>query len=197
MRFATTIVTATAGVVLSAGLASAACEPGKPGFELTAEEASEVYTCLEASLLEGYQKGGKRWIPDEYVAEFRNWTKVSTAPAAPGFHSNRFLVTWVNETGAAAYSEYREDPEIPAGTLIAKESFSVDDDGIVQPGPLFFMEKVAEGTSPETMDWYYMLVGANGAPLGINVMAACNDCHVNTFGHQGGLGYPVEEARLK
>jgi len=123
----------------------------------------------------------------------------TTAPGrwrAPGFHDNRFLITWVNSVGAAEYMRYAEDPAIPAGTWIAKESFSVTDGGAVRPGPLFLMQKVAAGTSPETDDWYYMAVAANGSPMAVDVMSACSDCHQGAYGFQGGLGYPIEEARV-
>jgi hypothetical protein len=126
---------------------------------------------------------------------YRGWTPVSRVPAAPGFHGARFLLTWVNEVGDEAYLQYAEDPEIPVGTLIAKESFEVGDGRVVRR-PLFLMEKVAEETSPDTMGWYYMMVGADGAPQGIDPWANCNECHMGNFGHQGGLGYPVEEARI-
>ncbi len=178
------------------GSAHAACEAGKSGSDLTGDEAQAVYECLSEDMAAGYAKGNKRWIPADYVANYRSWTLASKFPAAPGFHGERFLITWVNETGAAEYIKYAEDPAIPAGTLIAKESFSVNDEGKATTGPLFLMEKVAAGTSPETDDWYYMMVDAKGRPQAVNVVAACSECHQGNFGHQGGLGYPVEEARL-
>ena len=181
---------------LAAMPAQAACDAGKSGDDLTGAEAEAVYSCLADDLLAGYAKGGKGYIPADRVADYRSWTRASSFPAAPGFHSGRFLVTWVNATGADAYMEYSDTPAIPAGTLLAKESFSVNETGAVTPGPLFFMEKVADGTSPETMDWYYYAVAANGRPMAVNVMQACNDCHVGNFGGQGGMGYPVEDARI-
>lgn len=186
---------ATAALILSGG-AAMACDPGKPGVDLTGEEAQAVYDCIAEELHAGYATGPKRWIPAEYVETYRDWVPASAFPAAPGFHDGRFLTTWVNEVGAEAYMQYAEDPEIPAGTLIAKESFRVTDDGLVEMGPLFLMEKVAAGVSPETDDWYYMMVAPNGTPQGVNVMTACSECHQGTFGWQGGLGYPVEEARI-
>lgn len=180
----------------SAYALDAACNPGKPGTELSGEEAQQVYECIAAGLDEGWQKGPKRWIPADRMANYRGWALASKFPAAPGFHGERFLITRVNGTGHAAYVEYSDTPSIPAGTLIAKESFRVGDDGKVRAGPLFFMEKVPEGTSPETMDWYYYAVAPNGTPMAVNVMQACNACHMDTFGFQGGMGYPVEEARL-
>lgn len=177
--------------------AAAACDPGKPGADLTGEEAMEVYECLLDDLYDGYQAGDKKWIDPSFVRDYRNWTLASSVPGAPGFHGGRFLMTYVSPPGDSAYLEYKEqDVEIPAGTVIAKESFQVTEDGKARKGPLFFMQKVEAGVSPETMDWYYMAVLPNGNPLAVDVMTACNECHVGTFGAQGGLGYPVPEARI-
>lgn len=181
----------------SGGAAAAECDPGKPGDALTGEEAQAVYECLSDAMHEGYASGPKRWIPEEYVTDYRGWAEASRFPAAPGFHGGRFLTTWVNATGAAEYTRYApERGPMPAGTLIAKESFSVTDAGAARPGPLFLMEKVAEGTSPETGDWYYMMVSPGGAPVAVNVVQACASCHQGNFGASDGLGYPVEDARL-
>lgn len=176
---------------------AAECGIGKAGGELTGEEALSIYDCLKDELQEGYQTGDKRWIPSEFVNDYPSWTAASTIPAAPGFHGGRFLVTYVNETGADAYLKYDSgEVNIPAGTVIAKESFTVTDSGKVEKGPLFIMEKVAAGTSEKTMDWYYMAVAPNGSPMAVNVFKACNECHVENFGHTGGLGFPAPEARV-
>jgi hypothetical protein len=105
-------------------------------------------------------------------------------------------MTWVNPVGAAEYLKYAENPSIPAGTVLAKESFSVTSSGKVKKGPLFLMEKGAAGSSPKTDDWFYSMVSAKGVPQGINVFTACSECHQGNFEAQGGLGYPVEEARV-
>lgn len=176
---------------------AAGCDPGKAGNTLTGAEAAEVYDCLKQSLYEGYQKGSKQWIPARTVKAYRDWTPVSTIPAAPGVHGGRFLFTYVNELGAAEYLKYASvDVNIPAGTLIAKESFSVTAKGKARKGPLFFMEKVARGTSPETNDWYYYAVAASGKPMAVDVVKACHACHA-AYAHQGNLGYPVPDARVR
>jgi len=178
--------------------AHAACDVQKPGYELTGDETEAVYDCLKTDLQAGYQKGPKRWIPEAFVKDYPDWTKASAFPAAPGFHGGRFLVTYVNSIGADEYLKYKpENVVVPAGTQIAKESFAIDDDGKVTKGPLFLMEKVAAGKSPETDDWYYMMVAPNGSPQAVNVITACSECHQGNFGEQGGLGYPVEDARIK
>lgn len=181
---------------VSAQSANAACDPGKAAADLTGDEVKAVYDCIAADLHKGYTTGDKAWIPAEFVNDYRGWTLASAFPAAPGFHGERFLVTWVNAAGAEEYLKYAEEPTIPAGTVIAKESFGVSAAGKVEKGPLFIMQKVEAGVSPKTDDWYYMMVAPNGAPQAVEVVSACSECHQGNFGHQGGLGYPVEEARI-
>ncbi len=187
-----------AAIAIPTGAGAAGCDPGKPGNELTFEEAQAVYDCIADSLHAGYMQGDKHWIPPEFVADYRGWTPVNTMPANPGFHGGRFLLTWVSEPGAEEYLKYKEeDVNIPSGTVIAKESFSVTDAGKVEKGPLFIMQKVEAGISPETDDWYYMMVAPNGAPQAVPVITACSECHQGNFGFRGGLGYPAEEVRIK
>lgn len=185
-----------AALTLVAGAASAACEADKPGAELSHAEAAEVYACLAEEMAAGYRSGPKRWIPEAYVDDYRDWRAASTAPAAPGFHGGRFLMTWVNPVGYDDYVEFRaEGAEMPSGTVIAKESFTVGEDGAAAAGPLFIMEKAAEGASPESGDWYYMMVSASGVPQAVDVMTACHECHAS-FEASDHLGYPVEEVRV-
>ena len=190
---------AVAGILAFAPAAGAAeCDPGKAGTKLTRAEAQKVYDCIAADLHAGYMIGAKRWVPGGYVADYRNWTPVNTMPANPGFHGGRFLLTWVNTVGAEEYLKYAdENVNVPPGTVIAKESFEVTDAGEVQKGPLFIMEKVVAGVSPETDDWFYMMVAPNGQPQAVPVITACSECHQGNFGHQGGLGYPAEDVRIK
>lgn len=192
-----TRIAAILAASVASGAQAADCDPGKAPAEMSHEEALSVYQCFADQLHAGYNGVDASWQPAGMVKDYRDWVQVSTIPAAPGFHGGRFLVTWVNETGAEAYTQYAEDPEIPIGTLIAKESFQVTDAGELKPGPLFLMEKVPTEKSRDTMGWYYMAVAPDGNPMGIDPWKDCNECHVGNFGHQGGLGYPVEEARLR
>ncbi|UUX49881.1 cytochrome P460 family protein [Nisaea acidiphila] len=191
------------GLALAAALApvnaaaAQTCGAGKTRADMTNANAQAVYDCLKKSMFENYNKGGKGWIPAEVVKEYRNWKLANTAPAAPGFHGERYLMTWVNETGYDAYTDFRdEDVSIPAGTVIVKESFDVAENGSAKAGPLFIMEKVEEGRSPETMDWYYMMISPKGKPVAVNVVSACSECHMENFGQQGALGYPAEDVRV-
>ncbi|SDT94321.1 cytochrome P460 family protein [Stappia sp. ES.058] len=188
-----------AGVfALASGAAQAACDVDKPGYELTLQEAAQVYHCLEKELHAGYVQGDKRWIPSDFVTGYRGWKAASDFPAAPGFHGKRFLVTFVNPVGEAEYMQFKEENvTMPVGSVLAKESFTINDDGKVSKGPLFLMQKVAEGTSPATADWYYMAVMPGGAPMAVDVVSACSECHQGNFGQRDGMAYPIEEARAK
>lgn len=192
-------IAAAAGLTLAASAAQAAsdCDPGKPGTELSHEEAQEVYACIKDDLYEGYNKGDKKWVPAEFVKDYRDWTPVSKLPANPGFHGGRFLLTYVNDAGDDEYLKFEDERgDMPAGTVIAKESFAVNDAGEVEKGPLFIMQKTDAGVSPESNDWYYMMVAPSGAPQAVPVMTACNECHQGNFGYRDGLGYPVPEVRV-
>lgn len=202
-RLATTILLAGLAVLLEPGIGAgqtnaAACTAGKPRASMSNQDAQAVYDCLKASMYENYNKGDKRWIPPEFVRDYRDWKAANTLPAAPGFHGERYLFTYVNPTGYAEYTAFKdENVNIPAGTIIAKESFEVAADGVARAGPLFIMQKVAAGTSPKTGDWYYMMVAPDGQPVGVPVEQACSQCHMENFGFRGGLGYPAEDVRVK
>lgn len=110
-------------------------------------------------------------------------------------------MTWVNSVGAEEYLKYKdENVNIPAGTVIAKESFKIGTKGKgkgkAKKGPLFLMIKAKAGSSPKTMDWIYQGVLPNGKPMKFNPVKACSKCHMENFAEQGGLGYPIEEARI-
>jgi len=170
------------------------CSVGKSVDDVSYREAHDVYLCLERKMFDGYNTGDKKWVNANHVGQYRTWAAASTLPANPGTHSNRFLFTYVNSIGAAAYKQYAEGVTMPVGTVIAKESFRINSKGKSKAGPLFFMEKVAAGKSPKTNDWYYTMVNPNGKPAQINVFKACNECH-SGFEDSDFLGYPVEEVR--
>ena len=195
MKFWLLGILVVGGLTAGATAQAADCNVESANGDLSAAQLNAVYDCLKGSMYEGYQTGEKRWVSADFVADYRDWGMATTAPAAPGMHGGRYLVTYVNDTGFAEYTKYAEDPIIPVGTQIAKESFTINEKGAASAGPLFMMEKVAAGTSPETADWFYTMVSAGGAPQAVNVVTACHDCHSN-FDYQGNLGYPVEESRL-
>lgn len=159
--------------------------------DFTPDQVAALYDCVRDALPEAYGAGG-----DEVATTYRTWSAASTGPAAPGFHGGRFLNTFVNEAGFEAYIQYEDDDEafeMPTGTVIAKESFTLAD-GAPRIGPLFIMTRVATTDSPDTDGWVYSAVQPNGQPMGIS-QSFCHDCH-GGYAYSDSLGYPVHEVRL-
>lgn len=177
-------------------IVDANCNVNKSVDDVSYREAHDVYLCLERKMFDGYNTGPKRWVNANHVGQFRTWTPASTLPANPGVHSNRFLFTYVNPIGAAAYTQFADGVKMPVGTVIAKESFSINSKGKSKPGPVFFMEKVAAGTSPKTGDWFYTMVAPSGKPQAVNVFKACHECH-SGFSDSDFLGYPDAEVQRR
>jgi hypothetical protein len=159
--------------------------------DFTQEQIDALYDCVRDDLPAAYSAGD-----NEVAATYREWQAASTGPAAPGFHGGRFLNTFVNEVGYAEYIRYEEDDEtfeMPVGSVIAKESYTLRD-GAPRIGPLFIMTRAETAEYPETDGWIYSAVQPNGDPMGIS-QSFCHDCH-GGFTHGDSLGYPALEVRL-
>lgn len=72
---------------------------------------------------------------------------------------------------------------MPEGSILAKDSFSVDDQGNVAIGPLFLMEKMPSGFLEESGDWRYATIDPDGSVMELDpanitgVMQSCISCH--------------------
>ena len=94
---------------------------------------------------------GSVFGPLELGAEYASWVKMNTAPVRSETHGGRMVDTYVNPVGAAAYLD--ADAEVPVGTVIVKTS--TEPDGA--PGPIFVMDKRAQGFDPDHGDWGYAI----------------------------------------
>lgn len=184
------ILTTAAVLLLGAGAASAQdCTAEGDAFDLDGEAVGALYACIEQAMLDGYTGG-----ENEVAKVYRDWTVSSTRPAVAGPHGERFLQTFVNATGAEQYLKFEAgDFSMPAGTVLAKESFALKD-GKAAVGPLFIMEKVAAGEADEFDNWVYSAVQPNGQAMGIS-QGFCHDCHA-AFEDQDSMGYPLEDVRV-
>ena len=181
----------TAALLMLAGPAWAACETQTAKDDLTSEQVQALYDCIRDELRAGYAASG-----DARTGDYAGWKAAATAPAAPGPHGNRFLMTFVNETGFDEYVKYSEERgPMPVGSVIAKESFNVSKKGKVRPGPLFFMTKAeAGGEAGAYGDWVYGAYNPKGKAMKIK-QSFCHDCH-GAFETQDAMGYPDEDVRL-
>ena len=174
------------------------CATNIPKDDIDGPEAQRLYDCIADSLYEGYQGSG---LPE--AAAYKGWTHASTAPYLSATHGARFVNNLVNDTGRDAYLDYLDTGfKTPVGSIVAKESFTIDKAGNVKRGPLFFMEKVARGGLPETDDWKYALVLPNGKVMGVSgtetgpKVKFCHDCHESVLESQDAMFYPPREYRV-
>lgn len=188
----TRLLLSAAAIALSATAANAQdCTFDAEIPDFTQEQIDALYDCVRDELPAAYGAGD-----NEVAAVYREWEAAATGPAAPGFHGGRFLNTFVNEIGYSEYIRYEEDDEsfeMPVGTVIAKESYTLRD-GAPRIGPLFIMTRGVTADYPDTDGWIYSAVQPNGNPMGIS-QSFCHDCH-SGFSFGDSLGYPAFEVRL-
>lgn len=153
------------------------------------QEVNDIYLQSRTELIKLYQSKG-----DPFAKAYSAWKPAASAPAKPGVHGSRYLMTYVNDIGHATYVKYAPtNVNMPVGSIVAKESFKLRK-GVFKPGPLFFMEKVGIDKAPDTDGWFYSGVKPNGKAMKSS-QSFCHGCHKG-YGGQDFLGYPVPEARL-
>ena len=184
------------GAVLIAAAGPSAAQDGACTFagetwELTSDQVAVLYECIGDDLAAGYAAGG-----DPVGSVYRDWGVTSTAAYAPGPHGDRLLLTFANDVAYDAYVAYAAEDgfAMPVGSVLAKESFSLTDEGAPRPGPLFVMTRVAAGIADDYGGWVYAAVQPDGSEMGIS-QDFCSACHA-AFETQDSLGYPAVEVRL-
>jgi hypothetical protein len=131
--------------------------------------------------------------------QFVFWTNYATAPYVSGTHGGRYVNNYANAE-AGSYGSYENAGPMPAGAVLAKDSFSVNKKGKVVVGPLFLMTKMASGFNGDTLDWQYQMVMPNGSVFGTTngpgsaKVQFCADCH-NAVAEQDALWFLPEEYR--
>lgn len=163
--------------------------------ELTPERANEIYEIVVKALEFGYARA------DSPAAKsYRSWKRYSTAPYLSSTHGNHYVMNYANET-ASAYGDYEDAGELPVGSIIAKDSFSVAQSGEILLGGLFIMEKMPAGFSELSDDWRYTQILPDGTFLGETngrgdaAVEYCIACH-RAVDHQDSLYFIPEEYRV-
>lgn len=145
--------------------------------ELTGEEALDVYQALSTVMADGYARAR---MP--LVRGYQSWQRYNSAPYRSATHGRRFVNNYANHL-AGGYERIDQGVRMAPGAVLAKDSFTVTDEGRALPAPLFVMEKLAEGASPETGDWRYLEILPDGSVFGDSQgagrerVAFCHDCH--------------------
>ncbi len=140
-------------------------------------ELSEIYQKLQERMVGGYALS-------QYPAAkgYPKWQLYNTAPYLSATHGNRYVNNFANAK-AKAYGELKKGTRLPVGSVLAKDSMTVTDEGKVFPGALFIMQKLAAGVSPANADWRYVMIMPDGSLYGDSMgegageMTFCHDCH--------------------
>ncbi len=137
------------------------------------------------------------------VNNYQKWVNLALAPYQSDTHGGRYVNNYANGTGVAQYARYEKVGTMPAGSVLAKDSFVVNADGRVAVGPLFIMEKLAAGANADTHDWRYSMIMPNGAVLGAtggkgsDNVKFCAECHMVMADDQDSLFFLPEAMRAK
>jgi LysM repeat protein len=134
--------------------------------------------------------------------EYQGWERLNTVPYISATHGSRYVNNYPGPEAAQAYGRFEEIGTMPAGGRIAKDSFTVSPDGRVGVGPLFLMEKMADGFNAATHDWRYAMIMPDGSLFGVtngqssqNVQF-CAECHAIVADDQDSLYFIPEEYRV-
>lgn len=146
--------------------------------ELSRDEANAIYDKLKEMMASGYAISQMALIED-----YQSWTRYNSAPYLSATHGQRFVNNYANETGKG-YGSLKEGEKLQQGTVLAKDSITVNEDGDFFPGALFLMEKLSAGASPDTADWRYIVINPDGSLAGDTIgdgpelVKYCHDCHI-------------------
>ncbi len=178
--------------------ACGACNPcaAGAGAELTDAEAVKVYDCLMKEMKAAYAKSD-----DATAVSYQAWPRYSRHAYVSGTHGNRYVQNYANAT-ARAYGAYEKAGRMPAGSVLAKDSFAVTPNGKVSIGPLFIMEKMNAGFNSASGDWRYSMIMPNGAVFGATKgagskkVAFCAGCHISVAPDVDSMFFLPEEYRV-
>ena len=145
--------------------------------DLSKDEALQIYKSLQRRMARGY---GAAQLDE--LLNYQSWPLFNDAPYISATHGQRYVNSYANRM-AHNYGTLQEGEKLPKGSVLAKDSVTVTDEGNIHPGALFVMEKLAEGASPDTADWRYIMVLPDGSLFGdtmgfrASAVAYCHECH--------------------
>jgi len=179
-------VFAALALIFGWGLASAeeaeeSVESGHVAVEnpadLSHDEANKIYDDIRERMAEGYALAE---LPE--IEDYQSWERYNSAPYLSATHGQRFVNSFANNK-VTNYGDLPEGEKYPVGSVFAKDSLTVIEDGRVFAGAMFVMEKLEEGAHPKTADWRYVMILPDGTTLGDttgskpNLVKYCHACH--------------------
>ncbi len=144
----------------------------------------------------GYAKSGH-----PVAAQYIDWPRYNKVPYRSATHGNRYVNNHANDV-ARDYGVFEDAGVMPAGSVVAKNSFGVSAKGQVSIGPLFVMEKMPAGFNPASTDWRYTMIMPDGSIFGTTKGASsakvqfCVDCHMGLAEDTDSLLFIPDEYRI-
>ena len=164
---------------------------------LTGADALTIYNRILDDMVAGYRLSG---VP--LAEEYRLWRRYNTVPYRSAQHGERFVNNYSNGI-AGDYRLFEAAGNLPLGSILVKDSFAVTANGDVFSGPLFVMEKMSTGFSPESRDWRYSMYMPDGSLFGVTNgegserVEFCIACHKNAGHERDHLFYVPERYRVR
>jgi len=164
---------------------------------LTGADALTIYNRILDDMVAGYRLSG---VP--LAEEYRLWRRYNTVPYRSAQHGERFVNNYSNGI-AGDYRLFEAAGNLPLGSILVKDSFAVTANGDVFSGPLFVMEKMSTGFSPESRDWRYSMYMPDGSLFGVTNgegserVEFCIACHKNAGHERDHLFYVPERYRIR
>ena len=157
--------------------ANTACNPCAAGMkeppQLSDAEAVGGYDCVSPYMAKAYSNSGH-----PAAAAYRGWSRFSRVSYPAEAHGVRFMNNYSNEAASIDYAKWEAAGDMPAGSILAKDSFIVGEDGRISVGPLFLMTKGVAGSSATMRDWQYTMIMPGGnIRQDAAIQKFCNDCH--------------------
>jgi len=150
----------------------------KDAIRLSGGKAERIYLEHKRDMAQRYRLSK---LPA--AGKYQKWRRYNQVPYPSAAHGNRYLNNYANET-AAAYGRFEKAGRLPVGSVIAKDSFAVSRSGVLQPGPLFLMEKMPDGFNYVSGDWRHTMIMPDGSLFGTTKgegaerVEFCISCHL-------------------
>ena len=164
---------------------------------MSGRRANTVYLAIRQNMRSHYLASG-----DPITGAYQSWRRYNTLPYRSALHGELMVNNYANAI-AARYGKYERLGNLPTGSIVVKDSFTVTKAGEVITGPLFLMEKRENGFNAASNDWLFMMVQSNGAVVGITkgenstAVRFCADCHNKAPKGQDNLYFLPKEVRRR
>ena len=164
---------------------------------LSGARAESVYLAIRDAMRRDYAQSS-----DPATLAYQGWRRFSARPYRSAVHGERFVNNYANET-AKRYGLFEKAGQMPVGSIIVKDSFTVTASGNVMTGPLFMMEKKPKGFDRKSGNWLFLLIRPDGTLAGetwnrnTESVAFCVTCHNTAPPEQDHLFFMPREVRVR